>query len=205
GILLDANSNQNLVINNISNGSWGITLRNSSGGRVINNTVTQSFGIKLESAANNTITGNHSYNNDYWDLDLVFSNDNTVYLNRFERTDLSPVGSGVSTNQWASDYRILFDHETHGLKIETVGNFYGDHVHTDLDNDGIADAAYDLPETEPDDTCPLSQNATFYTSAVNLQQELTVPPDAIWGVYHSLGIMENAALSLEGLLIVGGL
>ena len=131
GIHLSYSNINNISGNTVTNNSYGILLEDSSNNNVIlGNTVTNnSYGILLEDNSNNKVSENTITNNSYGILIETGSDYNIIYKNTFFGNTINALDNGIG-NQW--DYVSL-------------GNYWGDYLGADLNDDGIGDIPYDVP------------------------------------------------------------
>lgn len=97
-------------------------------------------GIRLELSDNNVISNNTFENNSYGIRLAGPSNGNLIYHNNFVNNDNQAYDNGV--NYWDNGY--LFG-----------GNYWGDYMGEDVDNDGVGDSPYEIPGDNNQDRYPL--------------------------------------------------
>jgi parallel beta-helix repeat protein len=129
-------ANSDVMRNNITDNSCGISLRGNCDRVSGNNIANNEQGILLDYSANNIITGNDITANNEFGIGLFFSSNNEIYHNNIENP--YQVLSWESTNIWDSGY-------------PSGGNYWSNYAGTDLYNgpnqnvtgsDGISDTPY---------------------------------------------------------------
>ncbi len=130
-----SNDNYTLILNNTfyRNGAEGIRFVNGKIGLIKNNTFEEN-GIRYPSSScillhgpdNIEITENNFINTDVGVHLTSYSENNTIYLNKFIENDINAIDDGYN-NQWDNG---------------TIGNYWDDYIGIDLNHDNIGDLPY---------------------------------------------------------------
>jgi len=147
------------------NKRFGIFLDQSIHNTLVNNTcqLNQRTGMKLTQSKNNVIYKNILKYQPKYGLNLSYnSNHNTIYLNSFINNDDGNVNSQWSRNIWHQPTPV-----NHSFGHGFLGNFFDDHSLDDLNDDGITDTIYELPNNEIQEY-PLSNHPEHYESQTQL-------------------------------------
>ncbi|KKN08545.1 hypothetical protein LCGC14_1055640 [marine sediment metagenome] len=176
GILLYGIADYNTVEENrVSFNGQGIQVRGPTGdnpkyNRIIDNVIYNhtnvgwAYGLYLEEGYNNTITRNEIFNNDDG-IRLSNSNDTRVYGNDI----YDNLYYGINIEDYKSSNNILFQNKLYdninngrdnGINNTwdngVRGNYWGDYIGADNDDDGIGDILYSIPGTaNNNDTLPI--------------------------------------------------
>ena len=134
---------------------------------------------------------------------------NRMYLNTL-KDNTNNVNSSGSVNDWVSPIRIWYGYETNiPFQISLMGNYYSDHDHKDTPSgywpaDGITDADYDLPGSEPDDYYPLAKENIYYYGDIFCPSVWTFSEDVSTLVLESLTIGNHASLGSGSVILEAG-
>jgi len=182
-------ANNMMTGNNVSfNGSKGIEMEGSNGNTISDNTCDGNFFSALEvdysdnnsitgnqffntvlrdgiyvrnTSTNNTLTDNISIGHNEYGISVSNSSGNLFYRNEFDGTLGTVESDGSAVNSWVSPTPEVYKYAG-GTFTAVIGNNYHENICSDADGDGICDAPYDLPGSEPDDTAPLFGELSTY-------------------------------------------
>ena len=200
GIVLENVDSTTLRGNIVENHLYdGIRLIGDAGSRynkIFNNACRQNDGLGIHLSVDcdgNDISGNFCEYNDYG-LYLFSADANIVYFNQFDNNATANVRSMYSCNLWSSPVWIWYGYGF-SLKIGHMGNYYGDHVSSDVNGDGIADTAYPIWGTDssdswdPPDSYPLFMPLNSYAG--------TVYVEGAWNLNYARSILVLQELVIE--------
>ena len=155
-IYLDIDCSNNEITNNIitNNTCTGIWFHHSSNNNVTDNIISNNGGgihIRWDST-NNRITRNNINSNGKGISFGDGANNNIIYLNNFVNNSQSPVFDGYSplTNIWNSTEKINYTYDGNNY-TNYMGNYWDSYTDIDINNDGIWDTPYSMPESNSDD------------------------------------------------------
>ncbi|MBN1784465.1 MAG: right-handed parallel beta-helix repeat-containing protein [Candidatus Bathyarchaeota archaeon] len=154
------NSSGNTIANNfVWNGGIGIFLHSSSQNEVIGNSVTEATsGITLEFSKENIIDGNFIFGG-FVGIRLDDSNNNVVRKNVVKDCEMVALSFWRNASQNLFFLNSIFNNTKNvepylaiGPVFQfniwdngTIGNYWGDYVGTDDNEDGIGDSPYEIP------------------------------------------------------------
>lgn len=149
GIRLQASGNNFIINNSINSNTYcGIWLNISK-----NNLITNNYFLKNgngiyfnHDSSNNIITNNNINSNDYNGISIYSSNNNHFYLNNLINNSIY---SHDSSNIWNSSMEINYTYEGNTY-ISCLGNYWSDYKGKDMDNNGIGDIPYIIPNDNND-------------------------------------------------------
>ena len=153
------------------NKRFGIYLNRSSHNTIVKNTcqLNQRTGINLTQSQHNVIYKNIVKYHPKYGLNLSFNSSyNKLFLNSLISNDRGNVYSRWSTNTWHNNSPV-----NHSFGHGFLGNYFDDHILEDLNDDGITDTFYLLPNNERSEY-PLSEKPEQYenqTQIINLQHQ----------------------------------
>ena len=167
GIFFSANDS--LLQNNsvISNGRYGLHLFAFQRSLVYKNLSALNIdcGIFIDAIDDNTIMGNTCQQNKSHAIEILYALNNTIYYNHIasnENNENDVINSHPQPiDIWHSSCPFYYEYKDQSFK-NTIGNFYGDHVIQDDDNDGISNNYYPFPEYEKMADFPLSSPISQY-------------------------------------------
>jgi parallel beta-helix repeat protein len=134
GICLYHADNTQVLANTISNPETGVRIGVLMWGNSCNNLIkgNEIFdmprGITLHYGTNNNQIVNNKVSNSTIDVTIEKSNNNTIYQNNFEDTQIQAFDDG--NNEWS---------------YNGMGNYWGDYTGEDDNNDNIGDSSYQIP------------------------------------------------------------
>jgi len=160
GIYINNTTQTNITHLEITNcNQTGIYLQNSSNTTISDNNINQSLntGINITSNSNNNIINNNTFYNNSISINITSSENNTIVNNTF----LNKTGSYYA-----------YDDSTHNKwNTTTHGNYWGDYLGTDADNDDVGDSNYPIEGGSNIDGKPLG----FFVPIVNFTFEPSSP------------------------------
>ena len=119
----------------------------------------------------NMICYNIFKNNNYG-IKLDNSINNNLYCNSFNANKIKNIASNSSENIWFSPEKLEYIYDKN-YYIGYMGNFYSNNTGNDKDSDGIIDESYHLPDKEPDDQYPLTEDIRQYYFVDDNEMALT--------------------------------
>lgn len=190
GIFLDGGGFHTLSQNLCQhNKRYGIYLNRSNHNTIVKNTcqLNQRTGMNLTQSQHNVIYKNIIKYQPKYGLNLSFnSNHNTMFLNSLISNDCKNVYSQWSINTWHNCAPV-----NHSFGNSFLGNYFEDHTLEDLNDDGIADTNYQLPNHEESEY-PLSKKPEDYESQRQIINQ-----------HHQLVSDEMAGISSKCLCVAG--
>jgi len=165
GIYISSGSDFNNILENGVYGATGayaaLTSESGRSGLFVNNTFrdsTTGAGLFLyQGADNNTISQNTFANNALAGLIIYSSENSHIYQNNVVGNGMSATTFGAdppSAIYWNSPDSVSysFNGTSHSA---VIGNYYGDYSGPDIDNNGIGNTGYTVPDSLGSDTAPL--------------------------------------------------
>ena len=170
GIEIIKSINNVVKSNTCSNNDRGIQIRDDSQhNKVLYNMCTYNTfsGLDVLSSDNNTVHHNTLNNNGIsgrggYGLYVVNGKDNVIYLNSIQYNTTTNVLSSLATNKWHSKNKLEYVYK-HAVNSSHLGNYYSDHSHDDINEDGVTDSSYGVPGNDPYDEYPLTETHDGYT------------------------------------------
>ncbi len=163
--LTDFFSIKDNVLNN--NNQFGLIILRSHQGSIEKNQMLDNLrDLSLGFSSNNEFIANHMEAREVTFpglciVDIIQSNNNRFLINNFLMPNNELCSDQVSTNYWRSQTQLNYLYQGQSFQ-DYLGNYYSAGNHSDVNNDGIADNAFQLPGNAQYDLNPLVNLADQY-------------------------------------------